>query len=132
MVRIVEASGQFTSFSSLVFAGQGIAGHSYLETVERGWNSLFDHPSREFIRETLSVAIVSLISNTCCGPQAALSRVALPSHTQSCAFVVDSLGGLLPDANWLAAALALAAPDSTGSAEPANGESGGWGLNLLA
>lgn len=70
--------------------------------------------------------------DTCCGPQAALSRVALPSQTQSCAFVVDSLGGLLPDASWLAAALALAAPDSTGSADPGSGESGGCSLNLFA
>jgi len=70
---------------------------------------------------------------TCCGPQAARSRVALPSHTQSCALVVDSRGGRLPDASWFAAARALApAPESTGTAAPVNGESGGWGLNLLA
>lgn len=68
--------------------------------------------------------------DTCCGPQAALSRVALPSQTQSCAFVVVSLGGLLPDASWLAAA--LAAPDSTGSVDPLSGESGGCSLNLFA
>lgn len=70
---------------------------------------------------------------TCCGPQAARSRVALPSHTQSCALVVDSRGGRRPEASWFAAARALApAPESTGTAAPIIGESGGCGLNLLA
>lgn len=84
----------------------------------------------------ISLSRISQVIRTCCGPQAARSRVALPSHTQSCALVVDSRGGRwwwirLPDASWFAAARA---PARTGTAAPVRspGESGGWGLNLLA
>lgn len=67
--------------------------------------------------------------HTCWGAQAARSRVALPSQTQSWALVVDSLG-LRFCPNWLAAA--LAAPRTGMLGNPPVAVSDGWGLNLLA